>query len=117
EWARAVDKPVLIVFTPGAAADGPREALREIGQFYFDRPEDALRVLALLAEHDALKTAPRPPVPRPAGLPSSPMTGSGPLSAAEATQWLRASGVPVARDAILSPPAAAAPPTPPPPVP
>ena len=108
ESAQAIDKPVMIVFTPGAAADGPRETLREIGQFYFDRPEDALRVLALLAEHDALKAAPRPPVTRPAGLPDSAMRGSGPLSAAEATRWLRAYGVPVARDAIVSTPEAAA---------
>jgi acetyl-CoA synthetase (ADP-forming) len=108
ESAQAIDKPVMIVFTPGAAADGPREALREIGQFYFDRPEDALRVLALLAEHDALKAVPRPPVTRPAGLPSSAMPGSGPLSAAEATRWLRAYGVPVARDAVVSTPEAAA---------
>src|SRR5262249_43217794 len=84
------------------AADGPRETLREIGQFYFDRPEDALRVLALLAEHDALKAAPRPPVTRPAGMPDSALRGSGPPSAAEATRWLRAYGVPVARDAIVS---------------
>ena len=107
ESAQAIDKPVMIVFTPGAAADGPREALREIGQFYFDRPEDALRVLALLAEHDALKAEPRPPVTRPAGLPSA-MPGSGPLSAAEATRWLRSYGVSVARDAIVSTPEAAA---------
>jgi acyl-CoA synthetase (NDP forming) len=41
EAAQKADKPVMIAFTPGAAADGPRQALREIGQFFFDRTEDA----------------------------------------------------------------------------
>ena len=53
EAALAADKPVMIALTPGAAAEAPRRALREIGQFYFDRTEDALRVLALVAEYDA----------------------------------------------------------------
>ena len=52
------DKPVMIALTPGAAADAPRRALRELGQFYFDRSEDALRVLALVAEHDARRVSP-----------------------------------------------------------
>ena len=61
EAALAADKPVMIALTPGAAAEAPRRALREIGQFYFDRTEDALRVLALVAEHDARRAAPSTP--------------------------------------------------------
>jgi acetyl-CoA synthetase (ADP-forming) len=60
-------KPVMIALTPGAAADAPRRALRELGQFYFDRTEDALRVMALVAEHDALRAAPPVPATRPVG--------------------------------------------------
>jgi acyl-CoA synthetase (NDP forming) len=43
EAAQAADKPVMITLTPGAAAEAPRRALRDIGQFYFDRFEDALQ--------------------------------------------------------------------------
>jgi acetyl-CoA synthetase (ADP-forming) len=68
EAAQAADKPVMIVFTPGAAADASRQALREIGQFYFDRFEDALRVCRLIAEHDALRTEPLPAWTRPLGI-------------------------------------------------
>jgi acetyl-CoA synthetase (ADP-forming) len=39
--AQASGKPVMIALTPGAAATAPRHALREIGQFYFNRVEDA----------------------------------------------------------------------------
>ncbi len=66
EAALAADKPVLITLTPGAAANAPRQALHDIGQFYFDRFEDALRVLSLIAEHDALRAAPAAAPVRPA---------------------------------------------------
>jgi Acyl-CoA synthetase (NDP forming) len=108
EAAQAVDKPVMIVFTPGAAADAPREAMREIGQFYFDRPEDALRVLALIAEHDALKAAPPFPATRPTGLPTPELTGTGVLAAGETTRLLQAYGIPAAREATAATPEAAA---------
>src|SRR6266699_3559342 len=71
EVAQAADKPVMITLTPGAAADAPRQALRDIGQVYFDRVEDALRVLALVAEHDQLRAAPAPAPARPANLPDA----------------------------------------------
>jgi acetyl-CoA synthetase (ADP-forming) len=108
EAAQVVDKPVMIVFTPGAAADAPREAMREIGQFYFDRPEDALRVLVLIAEHDALKAAPFPTATRPTGLPRPDAGGAGVLAAGEATRLLRVYGIPVARAAMAPTPEAAA---------
>ena len=60
EAALAADKPVMIALTPGAAAEAPRRALREIGQFYFDRTEDALR-LARAAEYDARRARCRRP--------------------------------------------------------
>src|SRR4030095_12279246 len=71
EAALAADKPVMIALTPGAAADAPRRARREIGQFYFDRSEDAFRVLALVAEYDARRAAPVMTPTRPAGLPDA----------------------------------------------
>ena len=108
EAAQAVDKPVMIVFTPGAAASAPREAMREIGQFYFDRPEDALRVLVLIAEHDALKGATPAPAVRPAGLARPDAAGTGVLAASEVTQMLRDYGIPVARDAMARTPESAA---------
>ena len=86
EAAQKADKPVMIAFTPGAAADGPRQALRDIGQFFFDRTEDALRVLVLLAEHDALRVgAPAAPL-RPDGLPAPSALATlppGPLTESE----------------------------------
>jgi acetyl-CoA synthetase (ADP-forming) len=108
EAAQAVDKPVMIVFTPGAAADAPREAMREIGQFYFDRPEDALRVLALIAEHDTRRAAPPSSATRPADLPSPELTGTGVLAAGEVIRLLQAYGIPVAREATAATPEAAA---------
>jgi acyl-CoA synthetase (NDP forming) len=78
EAAQAVDKPVLITLTPGQAADAPRQALRELGHVYFDRFEDALRVLALIAEHDAARASAPPPAARPADLAVSHRIGSMP---------------------------------------
>ena len=100
EAAQAADKPVMITLTPGAAAEAPRHALRDIGQFYFDRFEDALRVVALVAEYDALRAAPSAPATRPADLPHAP--GAGDIKA-----WLAAYGVPLAREAAAPTPDAA----------
>ena len=88
------DKPVMIALTPGAAADGPRRALRELGQFYFDRSEDALRVLALVADHDALRAAVSPAT-RPSRCPvaSGPIAISGGDGRDRATVLLAAYGV------------------------
>jgi len=94
EAAQAADKPVMITLTPGAAAEAPRRALREIGQFYFDRFEDALRVVALVAEYDALPAASAAPT-RPADLPGRP--GAGDLKS-----QLAAYGVKVAREAAAT---------------
>jgi acetyl-CoA synthetase (ADP-forming) len=99
--AQAADKPVMVALTPGAAASAPRQALRDLGQFYFDRVEDALRVLALIHAHDMLRGA-RPSAPsRPAGLPRAVGAGgAGPLGDGEVKRLLTAYGVKVAREAF-----------------
>jgi acyl-CoA synthetase (NDP forming) len=96
EAARAVDKPVMITLTPGAAADAPRQALRELGHVYFDRFEDALRVLALVAEHDAVRAGAPASVPRPVDLPASSLPAGvpdGPLHQDEVARLVGAYGV------------------------
>jgi len=111
EAAQAAGKPVMIALTPGAAASAPREALRAIGQLYFDRTEDALRVLALIAAHDALRAAPASAAERPEGLPGASVIdapGTGMLTGSEVTRLLGAYGVPVAREAVAATPQAAA---------
>ena len=111
EAAQKADKPVMIAFTPGAAADGPRQALREVGQFYFDRTEDALRVLVLLAEHDALRLGTAAPPLRPHGLPTPLALAtlpSGSLTEGEVKRLLAGYGIAVAREAVAPTPAAAA---------
>ncbi len=111
EAAQAADKPVMITLTPGAAAAAPRKALSDIGQFYFDRFEDALRVLALVAEHDALRAAPAPAVARPAGLGDGhelARVPAGPLAEREVRHLIESYGVRVAREAVAATPEAAA---------
>jgi acetyl-CoA synthetase (ADP-forming) len=104
EAALAAGKPVMIALTPGAAAEAPRRALRELGQFYFDRSEDALRVLALVAEHDARRATPPSPPARPAGLPDGGALAlpEGALTEGEVKRLLAGHGVPVAPEAIAA---------------
>jgi acyl-CoA synthetase (NDP forming) len=110
EAAVAADKPVMLALTPGAAADAPRRVLRELGQFYFDRSEDALRVLALVARHDALRTAPAVSAVRPAGLPDAGalILPEGPLTEGEVKRLLAAYGVRVTPETVAASPEAAA---------
>jgi acetyl-CoA synthetase (ADP-forming) len=109
EAAQASGKPVMVAFTPGAAANAPRKALSDIGQFYFDRVEDALRVIALVAEYDALRAVPSTPAERPAGLPAVlPAVRGGALSEADARRLLADYGVRFAREAGAATPAAVA---------
>src|SRR5437763_873065 len=96
EAALAADKPVMIALTPGPAADAPRQALREIGQFYFDRFEDAVRVPGLMAAHDALAATPPASPARPAGVPAASALAvlpEGPLAHGEAHQLLELYGL------------------------
>jgi acetyl-CoA synthetase (ADP-forming) len=110
EAALAADKPVLIALTPGAAAEAPRQALRELGQFYFDRSEDALRVLALVAAHDALRASPAIVAARPAGLPDGGalVLPEGALTEGEVKRLLASYGIPVAPEIAAATPEAAA---------
>jgi acetyl-CoA synthetase (ADP-forming) len=111
EAARALDKPVMIALTPGRAADAPRRALSEIGQFHFDGIEDALRVLALVVDHDRLRAAPSGAATRPPGLPSPaalPALPAGPLTEREARLVLEAYGLTFAPERRVSTPAEAA---------
>ena len=110
EAALATDKPVMIALTPGAAAEAPRAALRELGHFYFDRTEDALRVLALVAGYDARRASAAPAAVRPAGVPHAPALAlpAGPLTEGEVKRLLAAYGVPVAAERPAATPAAAA---------
>jgi acyl-CoA synthetase (NDP forming) len=101
EAAQASDKPVMIAFTPGAAANGPRQALRDVGAFYFDRVEDAIRVIGLVAEHDALRATPPTGAERPAGLPEA-------RTLTEPKRALEAYGVRFAREVRAATPEAAA---------
>jgi acetyl-CoA synthetase (ADP-forming) len=110
EAARAVDKPVLIALTPGAAADAPRRALREAGIFYVDRTEDALRVLALLADYDR-RDLHASPASRPDGLPApTALRGlpEGALTEGEVKRLVATYGVPVAREVTVTTPDATA---------
>ena len=96
EAAQALDKPMLIALTPGRAADAPRKALGEIGQFHFDGIEDALRTLALLVEHDRLRAAPAAAPVRPTGLPAIAALGAlgeGRLAERQARDIFEAYGV------------------------
>jgi acetyl-CoA synthetase (ADP-forming) len=110
EAALATDKPVMIALTPGAAADAPRAALRELGQFYFDRTEDALRTLALLASYDTLRASAAPAPVRPAGLPQARALAlpEGPLTEGEVKRLLASYGVTVATERPAATPEAAA---------
>ena len=55
EAAQECGKPVVMVCTPGAAADPARQELRKMGWIVYDSFEQALRVLALVAEYDRLR--------------------------------------------------------------
>ncbi len=111
EAAQAADKPVMITLTPGPAADAPRRALREIGQFYFDRFEDAVRTLALVVAHDRLREAPPGEATRPAGLPEPRALATlaeGPLAEREARRLVACYGIEVAPEATAPDAAGAA---------
>src|SRR5262249_26956258 len=79
-------------------------------QFYFDRSEDAFRVLALVARHDALPVAAASSPARPAELPEAIGLGlpEGALTEGEVKRLLAAYGMAGAPEAIAGPPEAAA---------
>ena len=109
--AAASGKPVAIVCTPGAAADPAREELRKLGLVIFDSFEQALRVLALIAEFDRLRAQPVVQLPRPADLERPALLdrlAGGPLTESEVKRILTEYGIPVARERIATSPEGAA---------
>lgn len=101
EVAKGSAKPCFLAITPGKAADAPRQALRELGQPYFDRFEDALRALELVAHHDRLR-ADSPGVPkRPADLPGHVALPCGTVMESEVKVALAAYGIATARESIV----------------
>jgi len=111
EAAAASGKPVLIVCTPGAAANPTREELRAKGFVVFDSFEQALRVLSLIADHDHLRSSKVDQPVRPAGLPdpdSLSRVSPGAQTENEVKQLLVAYGVATAREMTASGPEAAA---------
>jgi acetyl-CoA synthetase (ADP-forming) len=69
--AQASGKPCFFALTPGRGADAARVALRAADQPYFDRFEDALRALELVARHDRLRAATAEAPQRPQGAPGA----------------------------------------------
>ncbi|PZW44773.1 acetyl-CoA synthetase (ADP-forming) [Humitalea rosea] len=107
EVAKASPKPCFLALTPGAAADRPRAALREVDQPYFDRFEDALRAMELVAQFDRLRAEASPMALRPAGLPAIPELPDGVATEGEVKAALAAYGVPVTRESFAATPEAA----------
>ncbi len=108
---RECGKPVLIVCTPGAAADPARQALRERGFVVYEDFEQALRVLALVADHDRMQQQARTVPVRPDGLPGQVAASTlpaGALGEQAVKELLAAYGIPVARETIVHTPEACA---------
>ncbi len=58
---KATGKPTLVVFTPGNAADGARQAVRELDLLHYETPDEAIRVLQCwLVPREAAPEAKRP---------------------------------------------------------
>ncbi len=108
EVALASGKPMFLALTPGQAADGPRAALRELGLPWFDRFEDALRAMEIVATHDRLLAEISAPAARPPGLPDAPALPAGAATETEVKQALAAYGIATAREVLAATPEAAA---------
>ena len=111
EEGEASGKPVLIVCTPGAAADPARAELRKRGVVYFDSFEQSLRVLELIAQHDRWRPVRDVQQSRPGDLPpprALEKIRAGFQTEAEVKRLLAAYGVTVAREAQAATPEAAA---------
>lgn len=101
EAVHACGKPSLIALTVGALADEARRELRKRDIFYTDSLEDALRVLALLAEYDSSSGVVDTPPTRPAALPAAydfAALSAARLTESEVKQLLAAYGVAVAKE-------------------
>lgn len=100
-------KPFVLAVMPGSAADGVRQALREMGCPFVDRVDDAIRMLKgymSLRERQAVTAEPV----RPAGLPSAGQPLARPLLEHEVKALLQSYGVPIAHEFFCSDPDEAA---------
>jgi acetyl-CoA synthetase (ADP-forming) len=103
--ALASGKPVMVVVTPGSAADGPRRVLREVGCPYVDHLDEALRVVDGYLATGRTVATPDAPV-RPSGCPEPGAVidrpERGPLTEVEAKRLLAMWGVPVPRERLAT---------------
>ena len=109
--AQACGKPVLIACTPGAAADPARLELRKMGIVTFDSFEQALRVLAAMADYDRMHCASRDAPARPRHLPDRAVLdklGPGAQTESEVKELLSKYGIAVTRASFAATPKAAA---------
>lgn len=98
-------KPFLVAFGAGAAADKPKELVRNEGIVYVNCFEDALRVLSLLSRYDRAMERVTPAPVRPADLPSADAlgdVGTGYQTESKVKALLSRYGVKVAREALVS---------------
>lgn len=98
-------KPYLVLVTPGSAADGPRQLLRDLGCPFYERFDDGLRILRGLRDHRLSRKA-SPAARRPAGLPDAaghlvPAAG-GLLTEPETKALLAAYGIRVTREQVCA---------------
>jgi len=108
EVAKGSAKPCFLAITPGAAGDRPRAELQALDQPYFDRFEDALRALDLVARYDRLQEAPSGAPVRPSGLPAQATLPSGTATESEVKAALAAYGIATARESLAVTPGEAA---------
>ncbi|MDB5999248.1 MAG: acyl-CoA synthetase [Rhizobacter sp.] len=107
-------KPCFIALTPGRAADPVRDTLRAMDLPYFDRLEDALRAMELVARHDRLLADAQPAPERPAGLSAQDAQSicaalpSGAVTEQEVKTALGGYGIRTSREQAAATPAAAA---------
>ena len=101
EALRAAGKPFVLSVTPGASADAPRAALREIDCPYYDQADSALRVLGTLLEARRLGAVVAVDAARPEGLPTADALGvlpTGRLTEPEVKGLVAGYGVPVGEE-------------------
>jgi acyl-CoA synthetase (NDP forming) len=101
--ALALQKPTVILFTPGRLVDAARAALRDIGCPYTDRMDDALRVIGAALRYREAAVKPTASAAAPEWLRDiDSVVGSRPrgrLTEAEAKALVRAAGIASPREA------------------
>ena len=101
ETGRACGKPLLFVNAGGKAGRDATAVMRAAGYPAFERPVDAVRILAALVEHAELRAAAAPVAREPMALDGVLATlPRGLLNEHETKQLLAAAGVPVTRERL-----------------